>query len=239
MGRHKRFLAAWKIVFAALILIPGSAQARERGGNYISNGAVNLRNVVPDPPAPGTAAGRADLEAVIGAQTARTTASITQAQADRKRSIKAFANVIGGSFSSGQFPLTTELLDDAVDDARGIMSQSKAIWRRERPFKLDRSIMPCVKEPETASYPSSHATSGYVMGMLLAEMLPEKAGGIRSRAEEFANGRLVCGVHFPTDISAGRRAAEAIVARLKADLQFSKDYAAARSEFRRGMGYAD
>jgi acid phosphatase (class A) len=227
------------VVFTALLLIPAEVLARDRGGNYISNSAVNLRNVVPDPPAPGTSAGRADLDAVIAAQAARTTASIMQAQADRKRSIKAFADAIGGSFSSGQFPLTTELLDDAVDDARGIMSQSKAIWRRERPFRLDRSIMPCVKEPETASYPSSHATSGYLMGLLLAGMLPERAGAIRSRADEFANGRLVCGVHFPTDISAGRRAAEAIVVRLKADPQFSKDYAAARSEFRRGMGYAD
>jgi acid phosphatase (class A) len=239
MRRFKHVIAGWNVLFAALMLLPVAGHARERGGNYISNAAVNLRNVVPEPPAPGTAAGRADLDAVIAAQAARNSASIAQAQADRKRSIKAFADVIGGSFSSGQFPLTTELIDDAVDDARGVMGQSKAIWRRERPFRLDRSIMPCVKEPDTASYPSSHATSGYVMGLLLAEMLPEKAGAIRTRADEFANGRLVCGVHFPTDISAGRRAAEAIVARLKADTQFSKDYAAARSEFRRGMGYAD
>ncbi len=239
MSRFKYFVTLSNVALAALLMIPVAGHARERGGNYISNGAVNLRNLVPDPPVPGTPAGRADLDAVIAAQTARTSASITQAQADRKRSIKAFSGVIGGSFSSSQFPLTTELLDDAVDDARGIMGQSKAIWRRERPFKLDRSIMPCVKEPETASYPSSHATSGYVMALLLAEMLPEKAGAIRSRADEFANGRLVCGVHFPTDINAGRRAAEAIVVRLKADQQFSKDYSAARSEFRRGMGYAD
>jgi acid phosphatase (class A) len=239
MLRFKHVLAIRSVVLAALMLIPVAGHARERGGNYISNSAVNLRNVVPDPPAPGTSAGRADLDAVIASQAARTSASIMQAQADRKRSIKAFADAIGGSFSSGRFPLTTELVDDAVDDTRGIMSQSKSIWRRERPFKLDRSIMPCVKEPDTASYPSSHATSGYVMGLLLAEMLPEKAGTIRARADEFANGRLVCGVHFPTDISAGRRAAEAIVFRLKADPQFSKDYAAARNEFRRGMGYAD
>jgi acid phosphatase (class A) len=239
MRRFRHLLAIRNVLLAALMLMPVAGHARERGGNYISNGAVNLRNVVPDPPAPGTSAGRADLDAVIAAQTARTTTSIAQAQADRKRSIKAFGGAIGGSFSSGQFPLTTELMDNAVDDARGIMGQSKGIWRRERPFRLDRSITPCVKEPDTASYPSSHATSGYVMGLLLAEMLPEKAGAIRARANEFANGRLVCGVHFPTDISAGQRAAEAIVARLKADQRFSKDYAAARREFRRGLGYAE
>jgi hypothetical protein len=101
MRRFKHLLAIWNILLTALVLMPVAGQARERGGNYISNGAVNLRNVVPDPPAPGTAAGRADLNAVIAAQAARNSASITQAQADRKRSVNAFAGVIGGSFSSG------------------------------------------------------------------------------------------------------------------------------------------
>jgi acid phosphatase (class A) len=224
---------------AATLLPASPSLARERGGNYIANSAVNLRNVVPSPPAPGSLAARADLDAVIAAQTARTPASIAQAQADRKRSLKAFAGSLGGNVSSGRFPLATALVDNAVDDARGIMQQSKQIWRRERPFQQDRSIQPCVKEPESASYPSSHAASGQIIALILTEILPERSAAIEQRSTEFTGGRLVCGVHFPTDIRAGKQAGEAIYARLKAEKRFNAEFAAARSELRRGLGYAD
>jgi acid phosphatase (class A) len=213
--------------------------AKERGGNYISNSAVDLRLVVPEPPAPGSSAAKADLNAVIASQAARTSVSIYQAQNDRKRSVKAFASALGAGFSAERFPLTTALIKDAVDDTRGILGQSKTIWKRERPFRLDRSITACVKEPDTASYPSSHAASGYVIAFLLARMLPEQAIALRSRAEEFVNGRLVCGVHYPTDISAGRIAADAIFARLMADQSFTADFAKARTELRRGLNYTN
>lgn len=228
-------------IFALCVMVIGSMSfasplsAKERGGNYISNNAVDLRDVVPNPPEVGSHSAKTDLDAVIAAQTARTTASVAQAQADRKRSIKAFSRAIGGGFSAERFPLTTALVKAAVDDTRGILGQSKVIWKRERPFRVDRSITACVKEPDTGSYPSSHAASGYVIALVLAKMLPERAIAIHARSEEFANGRLVCGVHYPTDISAGHVAAKAIFSRLMADKRFQADLNKATQELRRGF----
>ena len=42
------------------------------------------------------------------------------------------------------------------------------------------------------------------MGVVLASLLPDKAQAILQRASVFAENRLICGVHFRSDIVAGR-----------------------------------
>ncbi len=42
------------------------------------------------------------------------------------------------------------------------------------------------------------------MGVVLAAVMPDKAQIILARASEFGEHRLVCGVHFRSDIVAGQ-----------------------------------
>jgi acid phosphatase (class A) len=237
MGCNMRIV--WASIISIALLAPCAGVARERGGNYISNSAVDLRRIMGPPPSPASAAGRTDLEAVQAAQVARTSASIYQAQADQKRSLQVFSSALGHALSNRRFPLTGALVDNAIDDARGVMSQSKTIWQRDRPFRMDASIKPCVKEPGSDSYPSSHAASAQVISLILAEIIPELSSEIARRATEYSSGRVVCGVHFPSDIRAGKQAGDAIFAALKANRRFMTDLRAARSELRNGLGYAE
>jgi len=55
-----------------------------------------------------------------------------------------------------------------------------------------------------ASFPSGHATAGLASSMLLAMMVPERFQQELVRGAEFANSRVVLGVHYPLDVIGAR-----------------------------------
>jgi acid phosphatase (class A) len=87
-----------------------------------------------------------------------------------------------------------------------------------------------------ASYPSGSATFGYVAAILLADMVPEKAAAIFAHAEALGRNRVIAGVHYPTDIEAGRISGSVIDNVLLHDRAFMADFDKARAEVRRAIG---
>src|SRR5271154_1978332 len=71
---------------------------------YLSPSSVDLVRILPPPPTPGSAAGKADLQAVLDAQQNRTPAEVASAQADAEVSVFRFADVIGTGFNSANLP---------------------------------------------------------------------------------------------------------------------------------------
>jgi acid phosphatase (class A) len=80
------------------------------------------------------------------------------------------------------------------------------------------------------SYPSGHSALGWGWALVLAEAAPERADAILQRGRDFGQSRLVCNVHWQSDIDNGRLMAAATVARLHADAAFRADLDAARAE---------
>ncbi len=83
-----------------------------------------------------------------------------------------------------------------------------------------------------ASYPSGHATTGYVYAIILSMMLPEKAQALYDRAAIYGRNRVVAGVHFPTDVEAGKISAAVIVNMLIQQPLFMRDFERAKKELR-------
>jgi subtilase-type serine protease len=54
------------------------------------------------------------------------------------------------------------------------------------------------------SFPSGHTTYAYIDSILLGMMTPALYQSMLSRGSEFANSRIVLGVHYPLDIIASR-----------------------------------
>jgi acid phosphatase (class A) len=69
------------------------------------------------------------------------------------------------------------------------------------------------------------------VGLILAEVAPARAPQILERSADYAQSRLICGVHFPSDVEAGRALAVAVVQRLQTSRAFRHDLACARAEF--------
>ena len=88
----------------------------------------------------------------------------------------------------------------------------------------------CPTKTKNDSYPSGHATAGYLMALTLIDMFPDKRDAILARAQEYANNRLVCGVHFPSDIAASRLVAYSVHAIMANKPQYQQELAAARAE---------
>lgn len=72
--------------------------------------------------------------------------------------------------------------------------------------------------------------TGYLEAFTLAEIVPEKQTEILARADEYAHNRVVCGVHYPGDVEASRRAAYIVFGYMLATPRFQRDLAAAREE---------
>ncbi|HWU80104.1 MAG TPA: phosphatase PAP2 family protein, partial [Caulobacter sp.] len=80
------------------------------------------------------------------------------------------------------------------------------------------------------SYPSGHGLIGWAWASVIAELVPDQASPILARGKAFGDSRIVCGVHFQSDIEAGRYLGSALVTRLHDDPGFMSDLAKARAE---------
>lgn len=198
---------------------------------------VDLAALLPPPPAAGSAAARQDLDGVLAVQAHRTPAEIAAAQADRLHSVFRFADVFGTSFTPQKLPHTAAFFARVVAYDKGEVKTVKAFWHHPRPALASHAVHPLSQEqPDDWSYPSGHSTLGYTEAVLLANMVPERRAAIFARANLYAHHRIVMGVHYPSDVEAGRLAGTVLGGRLLTDPAWRAGYAAARVELRRALG---
>lgn len=109
-----------------------------------------------------------------------------------------------------------------------------------RPYNLDRTLHPvCKTKTKNDSCPSGHALAGYLAALTLVDLVPERRDAILARADEYAHNRLVCGVHFASDVQASRLLAYATHAAMLGNPAYQQQEAAARAELRKALGLMD
>jgi acid phosphatase (class A) len=91
---------------------------------------------------------------------------------------------------------------------------------------------------DSFSYPSGHATQGWAYALILAALVPEKATAILVRGRAYGESRVVCGVHWLSDVVAGRLTGTSTVAALMGDPTFRADLDKARAELRGALAGA-
>jgi acid phosphatase (class A) len=193
---------------------------------------VDARVFLPPPPAANGALELAERDIVRGPWSAE-----RRQQALEDNAIDPFAafdSVLGPQFTRANFPATFAVLDRSGRAAGFAGDPVKFLYSRPRPFVTDSTITPCIPdEPRlraSFSYPSGHAALGFAWSLVLAELLPTRADALIERGRDFTWSRVVCGVHYPSDVEAGRTVAAAAIARLHADPDFQREFAAARAE---------
>jgi acid phosphatase (class A) len=184
--------------------------------NYLPADSSAFVAQVPPPPAPGSPEARAEIAQLLAIQAARTPAVRDAARADRKKDIWQFYGALGVDRSADGTLVPLRDFTERVERDVGIyVRAAKRRYARQRPYVVERRIEPCIGDvADNQSYPSGHSAYGYAMALLLADMVPERRSKLVARADQFANQRMVCGVHFASDIAAGRQAAEWLLVRL-------------------------
>lgn len=207
---------------------------------YLGPGVLDGRLILGPPPAPDSPQGRADRAIYEETRALAGTPRWKLAQADNDLwsggALKRYACAMGRDIGERRTPVTLRMIHRVELDVRSVSKPTKDIYDRRRPMLGDDKpiCIPRAKWMDTnASYPSGHATTGWVWGLILAEVQPARASALAAAAKEAAYSRVVCGVHYQSDIDAGEKLGAAMVARLHADPAFRADLAKARLELAR------
>jgi acid phosphatase (class A) len=196
--------------------------------------------VLPEPPAAASDKTLSELALLHRVEAARTPEQAERAMADDKNeSIFIYQSVMGAAFTAAALPLTAAFSTRVKNDEGINTAPAKDGFKRVRPYNLDKTLHPtCVTKTKNDSYPSGHTTTGYLMALTLIDMVPEKRDAILARADDYANNRLVCGVHYPSDLQASKLLAYSIHAVMGTHPQYQKELAAAKLELRQSLGLA-
>ncbi len=234
MGRR-----IWVIVFVLVLgLVPGLGHA-DNGAPavpYFDTAIVDLTALLPPPPASDSPETKAELGDLLVIQIARTPDMVARAQADAVEEVWRFADVLGPKFNAESLPKTAALFERLVATDNAVLEPAKSQFSRQRPYMVSDLVKPVVKPSTSGSWPSSHASLGTLMGIILADMLPEKRMAIMTRAQAYAENRLVAGAHFPSDVEMGRVSGTVIANAALHQATFIADFAASKTELRATLG---
>jgi acid phosphatase (class A) len=152
-----------------------------------------------------------------------------------------FACVLGTRIDQTRVPAVINLLERARLDLARATRGPKVHYRRLRPFVGNEAPI-CVQRSQALadsfSYPSGHATQGWAYALILAALVPEKATPILVRGRAYGESRIVCGVHWLSDVVAGRLTGTAVFAALMGDPTFRADLDTARGELQTALAGA-
>jgi len=233
----RRSLAIAGVSALALILPVGASLAQPAAkapavSKFLRPGDLDPTLILPPPPKdddPAAVEGRAELHRIAAA---RTPERLAQARADDElEDVRAIAAPLGPAFSLDRLPATARLFADLRNEDSLAAKQAKALFKRERPFFFDRALDVCDDgHDKQNSYPSGHATMAWSASAVLANLMPGNAQVILAHATDYVESRLVCGVHYRSDLEAGHVLGTALVAKLMTKPEFAAEIEAARAE---------
>ncbi|WP_343595766.1 phosphatase PAP2 family protein [Acinetobacter sp.] len=204
--------------------------------------APNSLEILPVPPAYDSVDFLRDKAAYDQARSMVGTARWKQAAEDADLSDanigKPFSQAFGVDISASNTPVTYDLLKKLRTDSGNYATKAaKNYYMRLRPYVFFGSHS-CTPNDEAhlsknGSYPSGHTTIGWSTALILAEIRPERQNEILKRGYEYGQSRVICGVHWQSDVDAGRITGAAEVARLHADPAFIKELNEAKREIQK------
>lgn len=189
------------------------------------------------PPPDDSAQTRQELDELLKLQSERTPESIKAAQEDSHKDVSRFYEALGFDRAhSPDLPHLQSLTDGVEKDVGRYVNDAKRRFARDRPYVREPRLKPCISGvKDHNSYPSGHATYGFVMAYLLADMVPERRTQLLRRASLFAQARATCGVHYPSDLVAGMKAASWLSQRILQDPAYQKAAEEAKRELRAAL----
>jgi acid phosphatase (class A) len=194
--------------------------------------------LLPAPPAAGSPAQVADEAAFHELTkfqgTPRGALAVRDADLHFPQAAGVFACALGVPISEQQTPNLYMLLRRSLTDAGLATYRAKDQYRRTRPFVAFKT--PSCTPAEDAmlakdgSYPSGHTAAGWAWALSLTAIAPDRADAILQRGRAFGQSRAICGVHWKSDVEAGRVIGAAAAARLQANPAFVAQAQAASAE---------
>ena len=220
------------LLLAALALGAAPAHAATP---YVPASMIDVAALLQPPP--DAAATAVEIAAVRALQAQTSEARKAQALVDADESVEVmFAGALGGKVTLATLPATSTLFSRVGASEGATTKAAKALFARVRPWIATADVHVYTKPSKTPSYPSGHTTRVTLAAIVLTAMVPERAPAIWARAADYAQSRVIGGMHYPSDIEAGWRTGTAVAALLLQQPDFKADFAVARDELRTALG---
>ncbi len=145
-----------------------------------------------------------------------------------------FSCALNAPITEKDTPHLYRLMRRTLTDAGLSTYTAKDHYRRIRPFVVNKETT-CTPDEEkylmtNGSYPSGHSAVGWAWALILSEIAPEQCNALLARGRAFGQSRVICGVHWQSDVIEGRFMGAGTVARLHADPAFRAEVEAAKAE---------
>lgn len=212
---------------------------------YLPKGAMPDSLLLdPPPPAPGSAAEARDVEAAKAAVALRGTPRWALATRDADLfapgATGTFSCAAGIDIGAKNTPKLQNLMLRVARELAMSTAPTKRQYNRARPFMVNGEPT-CTPDWEAVlrkdgSYPSGHSAIGWGWGLVLAQVVPDRAAQLVARGRAFGDSRRICNVHWLSDVEEGRVVASAAIARLQSEPAFLADVAAAKAEVAGSVG---
>ena len=144
---------------------------------------------------------------------------------------------MGIKMSRKMTPEIYKLARKALDDAHEAVDVAQKHFKRTKPFVKfhEESLKPEGYihnfKDKGDSYPSGHATRGWMMALVLSNVAPERTESLMNYARQFALNRVIMGRHWKSDIDAGLMLAAALFADISACEAYQKQLIKAKAEY--------
>lgn len=193
---------------------------------------------LPPPPEAGSVRQQSDDKAFASTRSLKGSARWALAQTDADLHLPVLLNSFSCSagfvIDAAKAPHLVSLVHKILQSETGDMWKGKDHWHRLRPF-VGTSNAICTEEgrqkiAETGAYPSGHTMLGWSTALILAELLPDRSTAILQRGRVFGESRIVCGVHWASDVQEGYVMGAGEIAAMHGNAEFRADMDAARAE---------
>lgn len=230
------------LLIGAAVWTGAPGQAQENGlsptGYLAPARIVELATSVPAAPTPGSTKDSDDR-----AMSARLTAleesdrwllATRHAELRPMVALAHFDCALGFRIEAAEAPRLVAILSRVLHDANEAAELAKARAMRSRPVGDDPERRSCqVITPAqrmTASHPSGSASVGMAYGAVIAALVPDRAGAVTEIGRQIAVSRMVCGMHYPSDVDDGAALGDAVARAIIATPGFTGDAVIARNE---------
>lgn len=165
---------------------------------------AEIRMLLGDYPALGTPEGDRDLEIMLEYQAKRTKEQCEYAASQEPVSLKALFVDNDGPLSRKEARWLKIRLLPLYAEAGFNILKAKKMYDRPRPYDSHPELKPCIPKETSKAYPSGHTTLGRALARALSEIYPERAALFMKRGDEISKNRIIGGVHYPSDVAAGK-----------------------------------
>jgi acid phosphatase (class A) len=147
--------------------------------------------------------------------------------------LKTFSCAVGVQLTPENSPALASILGRTTVDAGLAAEAAKQLYRRTRPFMHNPGNICIARTPgleASFDYPSGHASLGWMAGLVVAQLAPERASEVLARGRAYGESRVVCGLHNMSAIEAARTNAAGVFAAVQASADYRDALAKARTE---------